>query len=125
MNARIVIVGLLAVAFVAGMATTGVSEDSKPPTTASAPAGDLKTFTGTVETTMSRKQPRLVVGDTHYELFAADKADANVKDVLAAISKGEATGTYTVKGTVADAGERKTIKVVSIAKGEKAETPKK
>jgi hypothetical protein len=119
-STRIMAVSLAVAAFIAILATTGVSEERKPgaTATASAPAGDLKTLTGTVETTNSRKQPRLVVGGAHYELFAADKADANVKDTLAAISKGEATGTYTVKGTVSDASGRASIQVVSIAKGE-------
>lgn len=80
---------------------------AKAQTAASAPAAsgtetsaNAQTLTGTVESTHSQKRPRLVVGDVHYELKAAEKANASVKETLAKISSGEATGKYTVKGVV-------------------------
>ena len=83
---------------------------------AAAAAGDAGTFTGTVEATMSQKRPRLVVGGVHYELKASDKAEAGVKDTLAKISKGEATGKYTVKGAVSTIEGRTWLVVDSITK---------
>ena len=93
-------------------ATAGAA--TPPPAAA---AGDAAgTFTGTVEATMSQKRPRLVVGGTHYELKASEKADAGVKDTLAKISKGEATGKYTVKGAASTTEGRATLVVDSITK---------
>ena len=73
-----------------------------------------------METTRTRKMPRLVVGDTHYELIAVDKAEASVKGVLEGISQGKITGTYTVVGVATAAADKKpaSIKVASIAKTE-------
>jgi hypothetical protein len=91
---------------------------AKAQTAASAPAAgtetsaNAQTLTGTVESTHSQKRPRLVVGDVHYELKAAETANASVKETLAKISSGEATGKYTVKGTVSG----KNVTVESITK---------
>ena len=68
-----------------------------PAPTAPAVAGE--TFKGTVHATATRKIPRLNVDGKEYDLSAAAGADAAVKDTLAKISKGEATGRYVVKGT--------------------------
>jgi hypothetical protein len=91
-------------------ATAGAS--ATPP----AAAGASGTYTGTVESTMSQKRPRLVVGAIHYELKPSDDAEAGVKDTLAKISKGEATGKYTVKGTVSTIEGRTWLIVDSITK---------
>jgi hypothetical protein len=74
-----------------------------------AAAGD--TFKGTVHATMTRKIPRLNVNGAEYDLSPAANAHASVKDTLAKISKGEATGRYVVKGTARGNG----ISVVSIS----------
>jgi hypothetical protein len=79
-------------------------------------AGGGETFTGTVESTQSQKRPRLVVDGTHYELKPSDKAAASVKDTLAKISKGEATGKHTVKGTASTIDGKSGILVDSITK---------
>ena len=83
---------------------------------AAAAAGDAGTFTGTVDASTTQKRPRLAVGGTRYELKPSDKAEATVKDTLAKISKGEATGKYTVKGAVSTAEGRTWILVNSITK---------
>ncbi|MFB3891361.1 MAG: hypothetical protein ACE15C_04980 [Phycisphaerae bacterium] len=74
-------------------------------------AGGGDTFTGPVHATMSRKQPRIVVDGTQYDLKASDKADAAAKETLDKISKGE-TGDFVVKGKK----EGSTILVDSITK---------
>ena len=95
-------------------ATAGAAATTLP--AGGAAAGGADTYTGAVEATMSQKRPRLVVGGTHYELKASDKADAGVKDTLAKISKGEATGKYTVKGAVSNIEGRTWLVVDSITK---------
>jgi hypothetical protein len=75
-----------------------------------------ESFTGTVESTKSQKRPRLVVGETHHELKAAEGADASVQQTLDKISKGEATGQYVVKGTTTTINGHSGIAVSSISK---------
>jgi polyhydroxybutyrate depolymerase len=77
-----------------------------------------QSFTGTVESTKSQKRPRLVVGETHYELKAAEGADAGVQETLDKISKGEAVGQYLVKGTVTTTYGRPAIAVSSVTAAE-------
>jgi ABC-type Na+ efflux pump permease subunit len=69
-----------------------------------AAAGAGETFKGEVESTHTQKRPRLVVDGTHYELKPSGKAQASVKETLAKISKGEATGRYVVKGAASGNG---------------------
>lgn len=79
-------------------------------------AGASETFTGVVESTNTQKRPRLVVGETRYEMKPSEKADAGVKETLANISSGEVRGRYVVKGSLTTIGERTWIMVDSIAK---------
>jgi hypothetical protein len=75
------------------------SQPASIPAAVVVPASTAETFKGTVHATISRKIPRLTVDGKEYDLSAAAVADASVKDTLAKISKGEATGRYVVKGT--------------------------
>jgi hypothetical protein len=90
--------------------------DANKPTASRPTSQPAETFTGTVESTHTQKRPRLVVHDTHYELKPSDNAPASVKETLAKISSGEATGTYTVKGTATTIDSRKWILIDSITK---------
>jgi hypothetical protein len=120
MKVRILMVCVVAVCVVLAASTVNSQEHRTATTaTASAPA-EVQTLTGTVESTKTRKMPRLVVDEKRYELVAAEKADEKVKGVIEGISKGEVTGTYTVKGAVTPAspGKVASIKVVSIVKAE-------
>lgn len=69
------------------------------PTPAATPAAGVGTFSGSVYATKTRKQPRIKVDGTIYDLKASDKATDAVKDTLDKISKGQ-TGDFVVKGTV-------------------------
>lgn len=89
-----------------------------PATTAAAEKSEGESFTGTVESTKSQKRPRLVVESVHYELHAAEKADAAVKETLQKISSGDATGTYVVKGKATTENGKPTLLVQSISKKE-------
>jgi hypothetical protein len=89
-----------------------VSQPAGAPQPGATAAGGGESFTGTVESTQTQKRPRLVVGGTHYELKPPEKADPSVKETLAKISSGQATGQYTVKG--AESGT--TLMVDSITK---------
>jgi poly(3-hydroxybutyrate) depolymerase len=88
--------------------------EAKPPQ--AKPAGAAQSFTGTVESTGTQKRPRLVVGNTHYELQAVGGADAGVQTTLDQISRGEATGRYVVNGTATKINGRNGIAVTSISK---------
>ena len=79
-------------------------------------ASSGESFTGTVSATMLRHQQRLSAGGVSYDLMLSDKADAAAKDIMDKIAKGEATGTYTVKGTKSTINGRDGILVDSITK---------
>jgi hypothetical protein len=79
-------------------------------------AGAGEAFTGAVESTKSRKMPRITVGGVRYNLQAADGADAAVKDTIAKISSGELIGECTVKGEKSTVDGQPGILVKSITK---------
>jgi predicted esterase len=63
------------------------------------PDSERGSWTGKVERTR-QGAPRLPIDNVRYRLKPAKGADKNVEDLLAKIGKGEATGEYTVTGTV-------------------------
>ena len=94
-----------------------LAEDKAP---ASKPAAESKTWTGTAQRSGTQHRPWLMVDGKKYEMKAAEKAPASVKETLQKISDGD-TSKYTVKGTETTGDRGATIVVESITKVEPAQ----